>query len=390
MNFSNFFLTGLKNTLKLKRGLNLSYTGTVVKIPEATVFDKWFIGDFSSAEYKVVVEYGPDDIEHINLKITAKVNFASVLVYGRTNSGRDLVKFSATVNESTVSVVATPFYNSDTTTPLTNIILTFTATYSERIKPISIPTIDGKSDSLGGEDGTYRNWHSNLPDNYIAVNEYGSISISSLSKVVVPNQSDLNADFILTKLHFSNSDNRIAITSGVTSLNFSITTYGNISVTNSLQINSNQVSSINNTSIGNNIPLSGQFTSLISTDTTIFNVTGNVTMIPTGIGTVNISPVVQGNCDRMIIGASTAKTGKFLSLTNNNNLLLNGNQNISITGSNTININPTTGFINNTVIGNITPSSGRFSSLTITQLSTTGNCLIKQQQLTSILLGAGV
>lgn len=389
MNFSNFFLTGLKNTLKLKRGLNLSYTGTVVKIPESTVFDKWSVGDFSSADYKVVIEYGPNDVEHVNLTITARVNFAGVLVYGRINSGRDLVKFSATVNESTVSVIATPFYNSDTVTPLSNITLTFKATYSERINTLQIPDTTIQSDSLGGEDGTYRNWNSNLPDNFIAVNEFGSLSISSIGNVVVPNQSTISADFIFTKLNFANSDNRMAITSGVSNLNFAITSYGNINVTSNFSINPTVTSSITNTSIGNNIAVSGKFTSLTSTSTTIFNTLQNVSIAPTGTGTVIINPAVVGSCDNIIIGSNTVKSGQFSSLTNNNNLTLNGNQHISITGSNTVNLNPSAGFIDNSIIGNTTPASGRFSSITLTQLSTAGNCFIKKQQLTSILLGAG-
>ena len=389
MNFSNFFLTGLKITLNLKRGLNLSYTGTVVKIPEATVFDKWSVGDFSSADYKVVIEYGPNDVEHVNLTITSRVNFASVLVYGRINSGRDLVKFSATVNESTVSVIATPFYNSDTVTPLSNVTLTFKATYSERINTLQIPDNPSQSDSLGGEDGTYRNWHSNLPDNYIAVNEFGSLSISSISNVAVPGQSTITADFILTKLNFSNSDSRIAITSGVSSLNFAITSYGYITVTNNFLINPVITSLITNTSIGETTAVSGQFTSLTSTDTTIFNNSQNVSISPIGTGTVTVNPGIAGSCDKMIVGANTATSGKFLSLTNNNNLTLNGNQHISITGANTVNISPTGGIIDNIIIGNTNPASGRFSSITMTQLSTAGNCLIKQQQLTSILLGAG-
>jgi hypothetical protein len=377
----------LKNTLKLKRGLNLSYTGTVVKIPEATVFDKWSVGDFSSAEYKVVIEYGPNDIEHINLTITARVNFASVLVYGRINSGRDLVKFSATVNESTVSVIATPYNNSDTITPLVNITLTYKATYSERINTLQIPDIIGKSDSLGGEDGTFRNWHSNLPDDYIAVNDYGSISISSISSIACPSQSTLTPDFILSKLNFANSDGNLSITSLSSSLTFTISKYGNVSVSNNFIISPNITSEINNVNIGTTQSTVGTFTALTSTNTTIFNTSQNVTILPTG--TLSINPVVIGNCDKIIIGASIPKSGKFVSLTNNSNLTLNGNQNFSITGDTTVNITPVIGFIDNTIIGNTVPATGRFSSMTITQTSTAGNSLIKQQQLTAILLGAG-
>jgi hypothetical protein len=388
MTFSNFFLTGLKNTLKLKRGLNLSYTGTVVKIPEATVFDKWNVGDFSSADYKIVIEYGPNDIEHVNVTITARVNFASVLVYGRTNSGRDLVKFSATVNESAVSVIATPYNNSDTITPLVNIILTYKATYSERINTLQIPDITGRSDSLGGELGTYRNWYSNLPDNYIAVNEFGTVSITSISNIASPGQSTLSADFILTKLNFANSDNNLSFASSLSSLTFNISNYGSISVSNNFVISPAITSQINNITIGNTQRVSGTFTSLTSTDTTILNTSQNVSIAPTG--TLTISPANTGDCDKMIIGANVPKTGKFSSITNNSNLILNGNQNISITGTNTVLISPVVGFIDNTIIGNTVPASGRFSSMTITQIANTGNSLIKQQQLTSILLGAGV
>jgi hypothetical protein len=318
MNFSNFFLTGLKNTLKLKRGLNLSYTGTVVKIPEATVFDKWNVGDFSSADYKVVIEYGPNDIEHVNLTITARVNFASVLVYGRINSGRDLVKFSATVNESTVSVIATPYNNSDTITPLVNIILTYKATYSERINTLQIPDNASMSDSLGGELGTFRNWqNSNLANGTMYVADDGNLSISNIGIITVPLNTSLASDFIMSTLHIQNTDGYIGITtnSSTNTLTFTLNSTPNLNVINSVVATPAVLSTINNVSFGLTIPAPATFSNLTNNASTTLSPSNlTVTIAPNGTGTINISAGTTGTIDNTSFGSTTATTGNFNSL----------------------------------------------------------------------------
>jgi hypothetical protein len=110
MNFTDYFIKGLRNTLKLKAGLNLSFKGQEIAVPAATVIDTWAVGEFSSATYEIVAEYGQNDVERINATVTGRVNQASITVFGRTNVGKDLIQLSAVVDSSTVSVIATPFY----------------------------------------------------------------------------------------------------------------------------------------------------------------------------------------------------------------------------------------------------------------------------------------
>ena len=102
MNFADYFIKGLKNTLKLKAGLNLSFKGQEINVPAATVIDTWAVGEFSSATYEIVAEYGQNDVERINATVSGRVNQASITVFGRTNVGKDLIQLSAVVDSSTV------------------------------------------------------------------------------------------------------------------------------------------------------------------------------------------------------------------------------------------------------------------------------------------------
>ena len=115
MNFTDYFIKGLRNTLKLKAGLNLSFKGQEIAIPAATVIDTWAVGEFSSATYEIVAEYGQNDVERINATVSGRVNQASITVFGRTNVGKDLIQLSAVVDSSSVSVIATPFYKDSQT-----------------------------------------------------------------------------------------------------------------------------------------------------------------------------------------------------------------------------------------------------------------------------------
>ena len=66
------------------------------------------MGDFSSAEYTLNVELGKDVKEVIKVLLTASPNDASVVVYGRASTTRDLVVITATVTNSYVELVLNP------------------------------------------------------------------------------------------------------------------------------------------------------------------------------------------------------------------------------------------------------------------------------------------
>ena len=87
--------------------------------------------------------------------------------------------------------------------------------------------------------------------------------------------------------------------------------------------------------IGNVSRSSGAFTTLTANNTVTLSPGANVTLSPTGSGTVTLSPAGGGSINNMSIGASTASTGRFTSLTTTSNA--------SIAGTLTVNGNVTLG-----------------------------------------------
>ena len=396
MNFADYFVKGLRNTLRLKRGVNWSVKGSEIPIPTATVIDTWFAGEFSSAVYEVVAEYGKNDVEHINVKISGRPEQASVTVSGRNNNGRDLVRFSATVDASKVIVTASPFYQDNGVTPLVNVKLTFKVTYFERLTPTYIPTIDGESSNTGGESGVFKNWkNSNLPDGFMAVNETGSIAISNIGLIQATGQTELTPNFILTKLNISNTDSAITITTASSAITFSLENIANLNVTNTFTANTVSVSNFNNVAIGGSTPVDGTFTQLTTTGAvSAVSTNQQISLAPTGTGTVTISPATTGTINNVAVGAASpnAATVSALTLNSTGSFVSNGQTiTISPTGTGTVAFNPANlGSINNVSIGTTTPADGSFTTITVLNPSTTGNQLITLSQLQAILLGAAV
>jgi hypothetical protein len=396
MNFADYFVRGLRNTLRLKKGTNWSVKGSEIPIPTDTEIDTWFVGEFSSAVYEVVAEYGKNDVEHINVKISARPEQASVTISGRNNNGRDLVDFSATVDASKVTVTASPFFQDNGVTPLANVKLTFKVTYFERLTPTYIPTITGESSSSGGEQGVFKNWNNtNVPDGFMAINESGSIAVSNIGLIQVPGQTELAPDFILTKLNISNTDNAITIVTDPDTISFSLANIANLNVSNTFTANTITVSDFDNVAIGNTNPKAGTFTELTATHT-VSAISNNqqISLAPTGTGTVTIIPATTGTINNVAIGSLSPKAASVLALTANSTGQFVGNNQIvtiSPTGTGTVTINPSNlGSINNVSIGATTAVSGRFTTITVLNTSTQGNQLISLSQLQAILLGAAV
>jgi hypothetical protein len=397
MNFADYFVKGLRNTLRLKKGVNWSVKGSEIPIPTDTEIDTWFVGEFSSAVYEVVAEYGKNDVEYVSVKVSARPEQASILVSGRNNNGRDLVNFSATVDASKVILTASPFYQDDGITPLTHVKLTFKVTYYERLTPTYIPTIDGESSSTGGELGTFQNWsNTNVPNGFMAVDGSGSIAISNIGMIQVPEQTELTPDFILTKLNIANIDTAVTLTTTSNSLTLSLENIANLVVTHSFTANTTNVSHFNNVNIGPTTAVSGKFTELTAVGA-VSAISNNqiINLQPSGTGTIVVNPITTGTINNVEIGQSSAVSANFNALTVNNNGIFNANNQaitMSPTGTGTVNIAPATniGSINNVIIGGTTPAAGRFTTITVLNPSTTGNQLITLSQLQAILLGAAV
>ena len=484
MNFADYFIKGLKNTLKLKSGVNLSFKGQEISVPVATVIDTWAVGDFSSATYEIVAEYGLNDVERINATVSGRVNQASITVFGRTNLGKDLIQLSAVVDSSTVSVIATPFYKdsqtiasgtvngtggiiwvanytnitgygtkflteasvgsslyysttvlgivasiqSDTqltlispaatssssaspsfaytistpagtlapTSLLSGVKLTFKATYAEKIISSDIPQTLGETSNSNGELGITKNWiNTNLPDGFLGINEFGSIHISNISKVAVPTQPTLSAGFIFERLNLV-GDSSISISTNITTrtVTFELNGINSLNVDGTFVATPAVTGNINNTTIGQSVPLAGTFTALSSTGATTFNsINQQIPLSPTGTGAVIISSGVPGNMNNLTVGSGIRASGSFTNLSASNAVTISPAQNVTMasTGSGKTTLtSPVLGTVNNVGFGANTPAPAKFTSITLTQPATNGDQLIPLSRLTTILLGAGV
>lgn len=148
-------------------------------------------------------------------------------------------------------------------------------------------------------------------------------------------------------------------------------TISDLSVTNTLTANPAITGSINNVIIGATTPSSGTFNGLTALSTVNFNPpNANITISPTGTGTVVINPAVTGSINNVAIGATTPAPATFTTLTATGNVTFDGNNaniTISPTGAGVLTINPTTtGNINNVNVGAAIPLSAKFTAVQMT------------------------
>lgn len=111
MNFAKYFTRGLKSTLRLLNGVQFSYHGPWVTVGTDTLVDEWFVGDFASADYTISVDYDTGHKEAIKCLVVACPNSAQLTIYGRTNTGTDLVNITATVDAGRVYIRANKLNN---------------------------------------------------------------------------------------------------------------------------------------------------------------------------------------------------------------------------------------------------------------------------------------
>lgn len=130
-----------------------------------------------------------------------------------------------------------------------------------------------------------------------------------------------------------------------------------VSPTGTVTMSPSVTGNINNINIGATTAATGRFSTLSVTDSASINPTGNVTVSPTGA--VTISPI--GSTTLGTAGVATNLVGQISATTNNQTI------SFSPTGTGTIIVNPaTTGAIDNVAVGATTASTGRFTSATVT------------------------
>lgn len=135
MNFAEYFLKGLKGTLRFNNGKNLSYKGPWIIIEGETEIDTFYVGDFMAAEYTICVDNGNIEKEFIKCVVVAGPAEASLTIYARTNIGGELITLSATVDESSVKLKAEPVLQEDSTIPTPKLI--FSANYYYTINDLT-------------------------------------------------------------------------------------------------------------------------------------------------------------------------------------------------------------------------------------------------------------
>ena len=151
LKFTDFFKQSPQNKLSLKNNTQLAYKGAWIQVYPNTVIDRWYVGDYSSANYTITVEFNSNKKEVLQVLIVARPDQASVTVFGRTSIDDSLVNITATVNDSYVDVVANA-----TDTSFIGSKLIFYAMYAETITPLTISEATSFVDSSeggGGYDG---------------------------------------------------------------------------------------------------------------------------------------------------------------------------------------------------------------------------------------------
>lgn len=164
-----------------------------------------------------------------------------------------------------------------------------------------------------------------------------------------------------------------ALTFNPANANFTASPTGTGTVT----ISPATVGTFNNVNIGASTAGTGRFTTLTATGAVALSpASANVVLSPTGTGVVTIAPATLGTINNASIGATTASTGRFTTLTTTGAVTLspaNASITASPTGTGTVTLNPATaGTINNMSIGQTTKAAGSFTTIVGTSSATLG------------------
>lgn len=108
------WLSGLisenEGAVKLLNGTNLAFSGTEIVVsagPSLNILHEFDIGTYGSAHYVIHVECGTDQRETLNASVVAKYDAASITVYGRINTGVNLINLQADITDGVLKLYAT-------------------------------------------------------------------------------------------------------------------------------------------------------------------------------------------------------------------------------------------------------------------------------------------
>ena len=148
LNLTQYFIPGPQGTLALKAGTNFSYKGDHLQVYTNTEIDRWFVGAFTSANYFITVEFDSNQKESLQVMVVARPDHASFTVYGRTSVDDQLITVTAEVNNSWLSLKASP-----ANAAYAGARISLFATYSETMLPLKRPTVVGSFAPGGGAGG---------------------------------------------------------------------------------------------------------------------------------------------------------------------------------------------------------------------------------------------
>jgi cytoskeletal protein CcmA (bactofilin family) len=187
----------------------------------------------------------------------------------------------------------------------------------------------------------------------------GTLTVRSTSSATKAAAGILMDDGIAST---STTTGTLVVTGGV---GVSGTIYGALNSTN---VTLSTTGTINGISVGATSASTGAFTTLSANSTVgLSGSNAQITISPTGTGSVTVAPAVAGNINNMNIGASTRGTGAFTTLAANSTVTLspaNAQVAISPTGSGSVAMQPAVaGAIDNMSIGSTTRGSGAFTTV---------------------------
>tara|TARA_B100001287_G_scaffold214581_1_gene183464 strand:+ start:53 stop:565 length:513 start_codon:yes stop_codon:yes gene_type:complete len=140
---TNLFSKGPNNTISLPDRSSFSYRGSWIGVQYNTVVDQFHLGEFSSAIYQITVEFDSNEKEIMQLSVVARPDRAVANIFGRSSINQELVNLSVTVDQSVVTINASPTANT-----YTGAKLIFHATYAKTIHQLTPPAIVAETSSV--------------------------------------------------------------------------------------------------------------------------------------------------------------------------------------------------------------------------------------------------
>lgn len=310
------FLRGPNNTFRLNHRYP-SFGRPWTRVYADTLIDSWFVGDFSSANYHITVEFDSNQKETMQVLVVARPEHASFTVYGRTSIQDELITLSATVTASKLYLTA-----SSTNSAFDGAKVIFTATYAETISQLAKPTsVPGLPTTLGTPQPLRSELGFESPGFNVDVSGNiditGEFRINGVSIATADDIDTLPSAYIYSSLTQLGTLTQLSV-NGNTSLSGGTLS---VSSTGTITLTSGTTGSLNNITIGNSVAAAGSFTDLIAdtasfTELTVPTVTAtNLTATGlTNTGTLSINPTTVGSIDHVNIGYTTPGTGKFTNL----------------------------------------------------------------------------